>query len=148
MKMEDSYSISVFPGKTPLFSKTVITNSLIIKWQYNMRNYKHVRMLTWVQFYVSHCRTVTAHWFHSNVYWQRGGLRSSANHDVSVTSLVIGCKHSRCENSLAMHSAEYGMNLWLLSDRFSSTVSSRASRGRPKDNHALRQQYSLITSYC
>jgi hypothetical protein len=113
-----------------------------------MRNYKQARVLALVQFYVERRRNVTSHWFHSNVYRHRGGLRSSANHDVSVTSLVIGCKHSRCENSLAMLSAEYGMNLWLLSDRLSSTVSSRTRRGRPMDNHALRQRCSLITSYC
>lgn len=87
--------------------------------------------------------------FHSNAY--RPIDRSaeiSVNHDVSVTSLVIGCKHSRCENLLATHGAEYGMNLWLLDERLLSTVSRRTSQGRPMDNHVQRKRRTLITSYC
>ena len=113
-----------------------------------MRNYKQLRMLALVQFYCAQNMNATSHWFHANAYLQKGGLRFSANHGVSVTSPVIGCKHSRCENSLATYSAEYGMNLRLLSDKFSSTVSSRTIRGSPMDNHTLRQRCSLITSYC
>lgn len=86
---------------------------------------------------------------HSNAYRPIGGsVEISANHDVSVTSLVIGCKHSCYETSLGTHGVEYGMNLWLVCERLTSTVSSRGSQGRPMDNHVQRERCSLITSYC
>lgn len=97
-----------------------------------------------VQFYPACCTKVS---FECLQPIERS-VETSANHDVSVTSLVIGCKHSHCENLLAMYGAEYGMNLWLLDERLLSTVSSRTSQGRPMDNHVQRKLRTLITSYC
>jgi len=83
-------SIPVFIGTNPsLFSKTTIRNLLVTKLQYNMRHYKQLRMLTLVQLNFAHGTNFTCHWFHSNsCLRQKGGFRSSANHGVSVTSLV------------------------------------------------------------
>jgi hypothetical protein len=100
-------------------------------------------MYDYVQFYAACCTKVSFKFLQTY-----RSVEISANHDVSVTSLVIGCKHSRCENSLAMYGAEYGMNLWLLDERLLSTVPSRTSQGRPMDNHVQRKRRSLITTYC